>query len=616
MNLLKNIKDFLLNTKNPFKQSSIKRKFITIFLLMAIFIFLVYFVTFYVFRQAISEYEQLIKNADTANRIPAMYSVMTDDFKNYLVEANDEYDKFQDSIAKIKDLILYIALHTDPSHDKSTAQLRGIFNQLKTIKRKTSAAVDYRRNGELDKANKEFYELSKMSDYLKENIGQYVSKELNYSIASREKIYKKSIILALSSAFLIILVTVTGLLYGIKLSQMTVNAILKIANQDILEEEIHTKYDEEELIHLHNQFAKLQNNIRNYIARLTDSEKRISSILNGMNDCVLTTDENGIILSSNYAVETVFGYEPGYITGKNIDLLISDVNKALINKSEENDSGQIEFNALRAAGSNFPVEISLSQITQDEKKVFILLIHDITQHKEVEQMKNEFVSMVSHELRTPLTSIKGSLELMLSPALGGLSEKTLKMAEISYNNTVRLITLINDILDIEKISAGKMDFYYETIELSSLIKQTIDFNRLYAKQYNINFVINENLPEFMINVDKNRLIQVITNLLSNAAKYSPTGGNVEIDTFLHNNFVRTVIKNYGTPVEEEFKQKIFQKFTQADSSVTRKKGGTGLGLNICKNIIENMHGHIGFDSDEKETVFYFDLPPVKEDLSP
>lgn len=591
------------------KRSSIKKKFITTFLLIAILIFIVYSVTFYIFKQTLSEYEQLIKNADIANRIPSMYTVLIDDFKNYLVESNKEYEKFQNSITKIEELVSYIKNNTSSYHNNSIAQLEGISNQLKIIKIKTNNAIKYRREGNLEKANKEFYELSDLSDFLRENISQYISKELSYSVESREQIHKKSIILGLLSTFLIFFITILGLLYGIRLSQMTVNAILQISNRDILDEDIKKEYKEEELVHLNNQFVKLQKNIKESIKQLYESENRISSILNGMYDCVLTISENKIILSCNYAVENVFGYKSTELIGKNIEILIPDINKIFTNNSADK---HIEFSGLRRDSSNFPLEIGFSKIEQNNEEIFILVIHDITQHKEVERMKSEFVSIVSHELRTPLTAIKGSLELMMCKDITELSETAYNLTNISYESCVRLISIINDILDIEKISAGKMNFNYEVLELSSIIKNTIIENSSLEKQYNIKFMINGNLPEFKVNVDKNRIIQVLTNLLSNAAKYSPTDNNVEITLFKHNDYIRTSVKNYGPPIDEDFKQQIFQKFTQADSSVTRKKGGTGLGLSICKNIIDCMNGNISFESNEKETVFYFDIPEYKQ----
>lgn len=233
---------------------------------------------------------------------------------------------------------------------------------------------------------------------------------------------------------------------------------------------------------------------------------------------------------------------------------------------------------------------------------------DITERKEIDRMKSEFVSTVSHELRTPLTSLSGALELVLSGKMGDFSEKIKSLLDMAYSNCNRLINLINDILDIEKIEAGKMDFEIKTLELMPLISQAIQLNLQYAQKFNVEIKLLENLPTVFVQVDANRLIQVITNLLSNAIKFSEANAPVEVSVIKINGEIRVSVTNYGAEIPEEFKGKIFQKFAQADSSDSRQKGGTGLGLSISKLIIEKMNGHINFISENNKTTFYFDLP--------
>lgn len=241
---------------------------------------------------------------------------------------------------------------------------------------------------------------------------------------------------------------------------------------------------------------------------------------------------------------------------------------------------------------------------------------DITEQKEVERMKNEFISVISHELRTPLTSIKGSLGLISSNALGVLPDKVNSLLGIANNNTIRLINLINDILDLEKIKAGKMDFVFEEHEVMSLIEETVTLNDEYARQYNVKYVIKNKLDNALINVDKNRFIQVLTNLLSNAAKFSYDNEEVYINIERKRNLISISVINKGNGIPEGSFSKIFQQFSQVDSSDTRKSGGTGLGLSICKSIIEKMGGTIGFTSKLKEyTTFYFELPEIIKNSS-
>lgn len=233
---------------------------------------------------------------------------------------------------------------------------------------------------------------------------------------------------------------------------------------------------------------------------------------------------------------------------------------------------------------------------------------DITERKEIDRMKNEFVSTVSHELRTPLTSLCGALELVLSKKMGDFSLKIENLLNMAYNNCYRLTNLINDILDIEKIEAGKMDFEIKTLELMPLISQSIQLNHQYAQKFNVEMKLVTTLPDVFVQVDANRLIQALTNLLSNAIKFSGANAPVELSVIRINNNIRISVTNYGIEIPDEFKNRIFQKFAQADSSDSRQKGGTGLGLNISKLIIEKMNGNINFVSENNKTTFYFDLP--------
>ncbi|MBD2314730.1 PAS domain S-box protein [Desertifilum sp. FACHB-1129] len=235
---------------------------------------------------------------------------------------------------------------------------------------------------------------------------------------------------------------------------------------------------------------------------------------------------------------------------------------------------------------------------------------DITEGKKIERLKNEFVSMVSHELRTPLTSIRGSLSLMMGGVVGELPAPAKSLIEIAYKNSERLVLLINDILDIEKIESGKMDFSLQPFDLVSLVEQAIEANRAYGEQFGVSFCLETEVENIQVNVDSTRLMQVMANLLSNAAKFSPLNDvvTVQIQAQL-GEWVQVSVRDRGAGIPEAFRSQIFQKFAQADSSDSRQKGGTGLGLSISKAIIERLGGEIGFDTEvDRGTTFYFSLP--------
>lgn len=268
---------------------------------------------------------------------------------------------------------------------------------------------------------------------------------------------------------------------------------------------------------------------------------------------------------------------------------------------------------LRKKDGSYAWLLSRGQAVWDDLGIPIQMsgfITDITQRKNIERMKNEFISTVSHELRTPLTSIRGSLGLMLAGVGGSLSEKGYNLIDIAHKNCERLIILINDILDIEKIESGQTRLDFQWVGVKSLIKQAVELNHAYADKYQVKFLIADPLPEAEVYVDSERFLQVMTNLISNAAKYSPAGQSVEISATEYGNYIRTSIKDHGPGIPEEFRSRIFGKFSQADSSIARKKGGTGLGLNISKTIIELFGGKIGFDSTDEGTTFFVDLPKV------
>ncbi len=236
-------------------------------------------------------------------------------------------------------------------------------------------------------------------------------------------------------------------------------------------------------------------------------------------------------------------------------------------------------------------------------------LNDITERKKVERMKNEFVSTVSHELRTPLTSILGSLGLVINGVAGEIPSSAKAMLDIAHKNSQRLVRLINDILDIEKIESGKMAFNLQPLELMPLVEQAIAANQAYGEQFGVKFTLENTLVGVKVNADSDRLMQVLTNLLSNAAKFSPPNYTVVISVARHKRAIRVAIADRGCGIPPGFRNRIFQKFAQADSSDSRQKGGTGLGLSICKAIVEKHHGQIGFATETNAgTTFYFDLP--------
>lgn len=231
--------------------------------------------------------------------------------------------------------------------------------------------------------------------------------------------------------------------------------------------------------------------------------------------------------------------------------------------------------------------------------------------EEAGRAKSEFLANMSHELRTPLTSIKGSLGLIREGVLGILPEKCGDVIDIAYRNSIRLENLINDVLDIQKIEAGMMDFEIRPLAATALIEMAIEANKGYGENYGIEFVMSPSSTDALVEGDESRLMQVFANLMSNAAKFSPRGSRVEIGSARVGGAVRFSVTDNGCGIPESFRDGIFDRFSQLDSTSTRQVGGSGLGLNIAKNIVELHHGTIDFCSEMNSgTTFHFDLPEM------
>ena len=239
----------------------------------------------------------------------------------------------------------------------------------------------------------------------------------------------------------------------------------------------------------------------------------------------------------------------------------------------------------------------------------LLVIRDISVRRQTERLKDEFVATVSHELRTPLTSISGSLGLLAGQWANQLPETAGRLLAIAHTNSQRLVRLINDILDIEKLESGRVVFNLSKVAVLSLVQHAIEDTRGFADSYGVQVRLSILSDEADVNADSDRLAQIITNLLSNAIKFSPTGGEVLVAVEKHANDIRITVRDHGSGVPDEFKLHIFEKFAQADATNTRQKGGTGLGLSIVKQIVERLGGTIGFDNaSDGGAIFYVDLP--------
>jgi PAS domain S-box-containing protein len=324
---------------------------------------------------------------------------------------------------------------------------------------------------------------------------------------------------------------------------------------------------------------------------------------------------DGGVKQANPAFERTLGYAPEEVLDRHFLELVHPEDRAVAGAELERLAGggsSVAFECrcfVKAAAQRW---IAWRAMPYVEEGLFYAVGCDITERKRVEEMKSEFISNVSHELRTPLTSVSGSLRLISAEVAGEIPPVAKELIDVASRNCDRLNLLIDDILDMEKIESGRMEFHPSPELLLPLVEQALSTNRAYADRFGVRFVLDATLPDARVSVDSGRFLQVLTNLLSNAAKFSPSEAAVVVSLSRHEGWVRVSVTDRGPGIAEENQSCIFEKFVQVDYSDGRRNSGTGLGLSIAKALIEKLGGRIGLRSrlDEGST-FYVDLPEVR-----
>lgn len=364
--------------------------------------------------------------------------------------------------------------------------------------------------------------------------------------------------------------------------------------------------------------------------KLREFLARTKAILDTIVDGVITISDRGCIETVNPAAENIFGYRLDEICGKNVSMLMPEPYRAehdqyLANYLHTGEKKIIgigrEVTGKRKDGTTFPLELAISEMEVSGQRMFTGIVRDISERKETEEklreamqrvheqrIKDEFIATVSHELRTPLTSIKASLELIIGKAVVEGSDQEKLLLSIAHKNSDRLLLLINDILDISKIESDKVKLNFQRMLLSEFLDTAITDNQAYAEKHHVKFVLLACPKNIYINADPDRLMQVMSNLMSNAAKFSHENSEIEIQATKSSGNVRITVRDSGPGIPLDFQSRVFEKFTQADTSDKRQMSGTGLGLHISKAIVERHHGELSFESVIGQgTEFHIDL---------
>ena len=354
-------------------------------------------------------------------------------------------------------------------------------------------------------------------------------------------------------------------------------------------------------------------------SRLEELNRQKESILNSVADGIFGTDSNGRIVFVNPAAANMLGAQPFDLIGRTVHSVVHEERKDRESCSDqcrtrraflvkEGNSGQDVF--YRKNGASFPVEFSVTQMVEHSVAVgSVLSFRDISQRYALDRMKDEFVSTVSHELRTPLTSIRGSLGLLSAGLLGELGEKASNLLRIAVSNSDRLVRLINDILDLERMQSGRAPLTYRPCCLEELARQAIDGMTPMAEAAKVQLLLDsEPMP---IEADTDRLQQVMTNLLSNAVKFSPPYSQVTVKLERLLDGVTLSVIDHGRGIPKDKLESIFDRFQQVDASDSRQKGGTGLGLAICRTIVQQHAGRIWAERNaDRGSTFRMFLPAL------
>ena len=363
--------------------------------------------------------------------------------------------------------------------------------------------------------------------------------------------------------------------------------------------------------------------------RAKANEQKFLGILNTAADGMVIVDSAQKITMLNIAAEKMLGYTESELRGETLNKILQSpqgTNKSVAKILESTHSDEaplttdrpsdaIELTGIRKDGAQIPIEMTISSLLAQSERTYTCLLRDISNRKEVERRLSEFYSTVSHELRTPITSIRGALKLIETNNKGQLSPRLTQLVQIGRQESERLIRLINDLLDIKKIEAGKLELSSEHINAHELAEQTVEAIRAMASDNHVKLVVQIGAQGAFYG-DRDRIAQVLTNLLSNAIKYSSPEGEVVLEVDKISDRIRFSISDKGPGISEENLAKLFGMFQQVDSSDERPKGGTGLGLAISKAIVERHGGTIGVKSLLGQgSTFWFEVPAMSSAFS-
>lgn len=345
--------------------------------------------------------------------------------------------------------------------------------------------------------------------------------------------------------------------------------------------------------------------------RVRDQQAFLRSVVDADENLIFVRDAGGRVLLCNEAFAALFDLRPAQVEGQRVEdiggdgriapLLEGDT--ALLRELPELRRNQLAVTDVR--GRERWLQLLKRPLTlSDGQRLVLAVAVDVSARRQVERMKSEFISTVSHELRTPLTAIRGGLSILTGDLADEIPETLRPLIGIAHKNSERLVRLINDILDIEKLESGRLLMHLQVVALRPLVAQAIEQIAGYAHEFDVHIDLAPGGdPE--VELDSDRFAQIMANLLSNAIKHSPAGARVDVDVTTRDGTAEVVVADYGAGIPESFRSRVFERFAQADSSDVRTRGGTGLGLAITRSLVEQLRGEIGFLTEADQGTRFF-----------
>jgi len=362
------------------------------------------------------------------------------------------------------------------------------------------------------------------------------------------------------------------------------------------------------------ELAEAFNEMTRKLRDTTVSRDYLDRVLETMGECLVVTGPDGTITRVNRAVCSLSGVGEDELLGQNCrDLFRAPQGHVSLLDALGPDGSVhgLETELLARGGESVPVMISVGAMEESHGRArsYVVVAADIGERLRHEEQKDEFVTMVHHEVRAPLTAVRGAIGLLEGGVAGELGERGRELVEIALRNSERMGRLVNDILASRKLDSGRMEFHFEKLEMMPLIEQAIDSTLAYARNYKVSFELEKGVPGATVRVDPDRMIQVLTNVLSNAVRFSPEDDVVTVNTSRRDQILRIAVSDAGPGIPEDFRDHVFEAFARGEHADWRHRSGTGLGMSISKGIIEELGGAITFETElGRGTTFLIDIP--------